>query len=475
MNDRHAALLIAASALLLGLASDLLLRWIPWGVNAALFVGLFVAASAVCSHAAGRGIHPFAATAALLAAFGIVWRDSPVLVALDIALLLVFLPMLALGAREVRLRAAGLTQIGLAGITTALQAVAGLPQLLVVDLPWSRLPRGTAVRSGGVALRGAMIATPALLVFGALLISADAAFARVLGDLFAFDFAEIALHALVTAAGAAVCAGFLRSLALSGRAPMPQRPSLLRLPQAETNIAVALIDLLFAAFVLVQLRYFFGGSDAMRIGEMTYAEYARRGFFELVWVVALVVPMLLVAEWLIDKSDARGLRAFRLLALAQIALVLVIAASAWRRMELYRDEYGLTRLRVFTTAFMIWLAVLLVWLALTALTGRRERFAMGALAAAVLTITILHAVNPDALIVRTNLARAAAGRRAFDTSYALALSDDAAPEIFSNASAFPPRGLQQFAKRARPEGWRTWNVSRHQAGAESAALATRTN
>ena len=453
MNKDRVATTIAAASIILGLAADVLLRWIPWGVNAALWTGLFLAAAFIASREAGRGVHPFAAAAAGLAALGVVWRDSPVLATLDALLLLLFLPMLGLGARGVRVAAAGLSQIAVAVATTGFQAVAGGPLLLFSDLkPATALPRVRMTRGAGVAVRGVAIAAPALILFGSLLTSADANFADVLRRLIVFDAGELVLHILVTALAAGACAGFLRSFALSGAAPMPSRPSFLRLPAAETNIAVGLVNALFATFVAVQFRYFFGNSA------LTHSESARRGFFELVWVVGLVVPMLLLAEWLVDKTN--GARLFRVQALVQIALVLVIGASAYRRMQLYRDAFGLTQLRFYTTAFMLWLGVVLLWLAVTVLSGRRERFAAGVLATAVLAVVTLHAINPDAVIVTTNLERARAGWRPFDAEYALTLSDDAAPVIYANAELFHPIALQRFREKPRPVGWRTWNASR---------------
>ena len=83
------------------------------------------------------------------------------------------------------------------------------------------------------------------------------------------------------------------------------------------------------------------------------------------------------------RQERARLALFRGLAALQVALVFIIAASAFHRMKLYRDEYGLTQLRFYTTAFMIWLAVLLFWFVCTVLTGRRQRFAIGALATGV--------------------------------------------------------------------------------------------
>jgi len=449
MRQEHPGPTIAAGGLVLGIATDLLLRWIPPGLNVALWTLLFLIAAFIACRAAGRGLHPFAAATATLAGLGVMWRDSAVLVALDVAFLLLFLPMLPLGARGVRMAAAGLSQIAAAVVTTGFQVVAGFAQLVTFDLPPARLP---SMRGTGVAVRGVAMAAPALILFGTLLTSADDHFAKLLGRLVDFELREIALHLLIIAVATILCAGAFRSFALSGAAPQPSRPSFLRLPATETNIAIGLINLLFATFVAVQFRYFFGASD------LSESESARRGFFELVWVVGLVVPMLLAVEWLVDKSN--GTRAFRLQALLMVALVLVIGASAYRRMQLYRDAFGLTQLRLYTTALMIWIGAVLVWLAVTVLTGRRERFAIGALATAVLAVVVLHAINPDALIVTTNLERARSGRRAFDSAYALRLSDDAAPVIFANAEAFDPVALRSFAERQRPRGWRTWNVSR---------------
>jgi hypothetical protein len=462
----NAAVIAAFTALILGLAADLLLRYVPWGVNAFLWTLLAVAGAVLVSRS--RASNPedaplqlaFPVACALVAAACIIWRDSRVLVTLDILLLVLFLPMLAIGARGVRLANAGLTEIAGASLVSGLQTAAGFPQLMLQDLAWRALPSRTGVRTGGVVARGVLIALPALLLFGALLASADDAFAKLLGDLIVVDLTDAFQHVVVTAFAAAVCAGFLRSLLFSGAMPRFERPTFLALGAPETNIALGLVNLLFALFVGVQFRYFFGGARTVRVGNLTWSEYARHGFFELVWVVALTLPMLLAAEWLIRKDDARGLRTFRVLALVQIGLVFIIAVSAYQRMQLYRDAYGLTEQRLYTTAFMFWLAALLVWFVATVLTGHRGRFAIGALASAVVAVVALHAINPDALIVRTNLARADGGQRAFDDEYAASLSDDAAETILTNARAFRPATLRKFTTRRRTIGWRTWNVSR---------------
>jgi|GEM_PF-92346 len=240
----------------------------------------------------------------------------------------------------------------------------------------------------------------------------------------------------------------------------------------EVGVVLGLLNVLFACFVAVQFRYFFGGAArVMSITELTYSEYARRGFFELTWVAGLVLPLLLGAHALLRKNSPAAERVFRPLAGAQVALLFVIMASAVARMRLYQSEYGLTELRLYTTAFMLWLGLVFVWFAWTVLVrSARQRFACGALVAAFVTIGLLHVVNPDAYIVRANAAHARAGR-SFDALYAASLSADAVPAL---VSALPSLGRDErclvarelsarWSARAAGEDWRAWSLARSRA------------
>ncbi|HEV3471241.1 MAG TPA: DUF4173 domain-containing protein [Pyrinomonadaceae bacterium] len=234
----------------------------------------------------------------------------------------------------------------------------------------------------------------------------------------------------------------------------------------EVGVALGLLNALFLSFVAVQLRYFFGGARVvLESAGLTYAEYARRGFFELVWVAALVLPLLLAAHWLLRKENPAHERVFRALAGGLLVMLFVIMASALGRMRLYQSEYGQTELRFYTTAFMGWLAAVFVWFALTALRGARERFACGALVAALAVLAALHVVNPDEHIVRTNAALAGPGR-GFDAPYAVSLGADAVPALVETLPELTPHDRARVSLRLLEWGgrqggdWRSWNWSR---------------
>jgi hypothetical protein len=242
----------------------------------------------------------------------------------------------------------------------------------------------------------------------------------------------------------------------------------------EVGVVLGLLNVLFACFVAVQFRYFFGGAArVMSITELTYSEYARRGFFELTWVAGLVLPLLLGAHALLRKNSPAAARIFRPLAGAQVGLLFVIMASAIARMRLYQSAYGLTELRLYTTAFMLWLGLVFIWFAWTVLVqSARQRFACGALVAAFVTVGLLHLVNPDAYIVRANAAHARAGRF-FDADYAASLSADAVPALISALPSLKQdercRVERAFSENWIPnanaldEDWRAWNFARWRA------------
>lgn len=473
-HGQRFAVAIAATALLLGILGDALLTPAPWGLGAALWAATIVA-SVLSLAAWGRRGGPRAFLPVGLAlpfAFGLVWRDSVVLKTLDVFAILtaLALPFLARAAESLR-RGTLVHAVRAALTAVALTLTDSLP-LLFDDIQWGTARQGGWTRHAAAAGRGVLIAAPMLTLFGGLLVAADAAFATLMGNWASVLSEDMTRHLAVSMLGAWAAGGYLRGTLQREQVLEPgiARPTGFSLGITEVGTVLGLVNTLFLAFVVVQFRYFFGGEERVLASTtLTYAEYARRGFFELATVSALVLPALLGLHWLLRVERPAHERLFRALAGIQLILLAVIMASALQRMRLYQREYGLTELRVYTTAFMAWLGVVFLWFAATVLRGQRERFFFGALVAGFIAAAALHVLNPDGLIARVNTDRAVAGHR-FDAAYTSGLSADAVPALMDALPSLAPADRciianALLARWSRPDDvdWRTFSFARDRA------------
>ena len=464
-------------ALALGGLGDGLLRATPWGINFLIWVTALVGL-AVSLAKWGRvgtgGEGKWLDFVAGVFAAGIVLRDSPVVIGLDFLGVLISLSLAVWLGRSGSLRRAGILDYILSGVYTGALTSAGPLPMSVVDIEWREAVRGRWKGQALAVSRGVLLAAPLLLLFGTLLVAADAVFERLVLDVFGFDLAEVFSHLSLICFFAWITAGLLWA-GLMARLPenfaIP-RPRVLSLGIVEVGIVLGLLDLLFLTFVVIQVRYLFGGAGRVAAtAGLTYAEYARHGFFELATVTALALPLLLIAHWLLRTENRAHERLFKALAGIMVGLLFVVVASALQRMYLYQQEFGLTELRLYTTIFMLWISTVLLWFVLTVLRARRERFAFGALVAGFVAIFAINAMNPDALIARTNIDRMEEGKR-FDAYYLTTLSADAVPVLVESLPEIGDTRLwqdytveQSVVDRwdSRRTDWRTWNLGRSRA------------
>ncbi|HEX8738338.1 MAG TPA: DUF4173 domain-containing protein [Pyrinomonadaceae bacterium] len=537
MNERtKTGLEIVEAAVLLGILGDAFLRATPWGLNVFLFVGAFAVTMLALVLRRRREFWNFQ-TASLHAALVFfaamfVWRDAIQLKLLNALAIMTILTVLTLPALKIKTQVAGLIHYFYAACFSGINAAFAPFYLFMEDIEWKTIPRAGWTRHLIAVFRGLAIAAPILFVFGALFMAADAVFQGIIEKTLRIEPDVLFTHLLLFGFVAWCSAGYLRgsiiglsfdddvkeenqtgvktqSLSITAtekndeakesapkdetkneETPNPAGdwdwrdvnnsalPPVFTLGAIETGIVLGLINLLFLSFVIVQLPYLFGGMDLVQsTPDFKLAEYARRGFGELVAVAALVLPILLLSHWLLRKDKPFNEKIYRVLAGAQIVLLFVIMISATQRLLLYTGSlgYGLTSARLYPMAFMIWLALVFIWFGLTVLRGAREQFAWGALWLALFMVGTLHVFNPDEFIVRTNVRLMQQGR-SFDSNYVTNLSDDAIPALLESMPAMnfeqqcPVRYklVRRFEEAKKENDFRTWNVSRWLARREMA-------
>lgn len=285
-------------------------------------------------------------------------------------------------------------------------------------------------------LRGVLIALPVVVIFAALLGSADLVFGNGLQALLRFLRLEnlpqyIFRLVYIALAAYALLGVFLHAATQSGDAsPAAEGRSLLPrfLGFVEAAIVLGSVVFLFAAFVAVQFRYFFGGQANIHVDGFTYSEYARRGFGELMLVAFFSLLMVLGLGAVTRRESPFPQRLFSALSVAVVVLVSVMLVSAYLRLGLYEAAYGFSRLRTYVHVSLIWLGLLLGAVVVLEILRRERQFAIAALTASLGFALTLAALNVDAFVVRQNVGRALQGR-GLDVPYLASLSTDSLPAL----------------------------------------------
>ncbi|MFH9761451.1 DUF4153 domain-containing protein [Streptomyces anulatus] len=311
----------------------------------------------------------------------------------------------------------------------------GLFDSVVPGVIWG--VRGVRARAAGsranwgAALRTTAVALGLLVVFGTLFASADAAFAELLGSL--TPDASVGegpwrtlLFALGLAGALAAAHAAAAPVRWDGLTVRPGKPR----GRAEWALPLIVLNLLFAAFITLQLVVLFGGYDKVRdVTGLSHAEYARQGFWQLLWATLLTLLVIALALRWAPRGGTGDRTLVRSVLGPLCVLTLVVVASALRRMDLYVDEYGLTRLRISVAAMELWLGVVLVLILAAGVFGARflPRAVAVSAAAGVLAFGLL---SPDGLIAEQNVQRFEDGRStSIDIDYVKDLSADAVPAL----------------------------------------------
>lgn len=464
--DRPIARGVLAGGLALGILAEIVLDGPAYGLNIPILTAAILALG-WSFRRRGRALDPVDAwlpvTALILAAFVAV-RGDPFLALLDTfgAVAFVGASLVAMSGLPVTRRSA--SAIAASGAWSLEAVAAGAPRAMAVARPGSNGPRGRLPARAATLGRGLLLGVPLALMFAVLFASADPIFRRGLDDLLGWriDLGSVAGRILFTLSCAWLAAGAL-SLAAVG-IPALERSSLgaaVRtrvtvqaggLGVAEALIVLAVIDLVVGAFVVLQVAYLFGGLDTLAAAGMTYSDYARRGFFELVAAACLAGAVVVALETTVARRTQPYLAAM----LALLALTALVLVSAAFRLRLYQDAYGWTELRLYVLVTIGALAVSLAVMAALAVRDRMRWLGHGLAVIAVVALVALNLAAPAAFVAQRNVERVidpslvpADGHAGLDAAYLRVLPDDAVPVLVTAMPSLPSAERTDVARLLR--------------------------
>lgn len=345
--------------------------------------------------------------------------------------------------------------------------------LAVLHLPWflgGPMKRAFSRGKLAPAVVGTVVTVVLLLVFGSLFAAADVVFSSYVEVLWQADWLEtmparIFVFGFFALTLAAVVLVALRPVA----EPKPPKFGF-RLSRAVWMIPLIALNALFALFVIVQISVLFGGQrHVLETAGMTYAEYARSGFFQLVWISVFVLGIVAVVAGMLAFTGPDRWVAASLLGLL-CGWTLVVLASAAQRLHLYVDMYGWSRLRAEVAATIWWLAVVFA-LVLTA--GGIRLLRKGSadwLPRAIVALTgagllAFAGWNPDLRIAESSIEVRGVDR--IDQSYLSGLGADAIPALDKLPEPVRSCVLREimYSSNLHDTGdqateWTSWNLAR---------------
>ena len=331
-------------------------------------------------------------------------------------------------------------------------------------------------RFGGVFL-GLVCALPALLVVVPLLVSADAAFEGLLQHTILDNLGEVFLS-VVLGVGL-FCLLFSRwfSLRHSLESTKPlQQKERRGVDRLAVNAFLSVIAGVYVLYLFSQLAYFFSAFSGILPKDYTVAQYARRGFFEM--CVLCAINLLLVAGSLAlsRKQESKAPLSTRLIGLFILLFSIGLVAVALSKMGLYIRSFGMTRLRIFTSVFMVMLGLTLIFVIIRLFAVKFPYMQAVVVAVAILGLTTGY-VDVDTVVAGYNVRAYQAGRlETVDTQTLSRLSDGAVPYLVELLDSDDPLVQEQVADSLysvlyeygtvmenafipdTDEGWRAYNI-----------------
>lgn len=423
-------LLIAGISIFLGMAFDYLFYEKQPGISFPLFIILILTAYLFLSEYTHRKIKQssfWLAVPLLFFSSMLAVRDSELLTFLNF--------ITSVGLLLLMARAAVGKAIQLFDVNDYLASLFKMPFQFIHD--WRTainnffgLSNVLKSQRGSPVIKGIIMAIPVLILFSVLFSSADLVFQQFLSDLIRFDISvETIWHIAMVSFTASFFIGafgyvFVRQHDLQTQKTAPDKS----LGLVETAVFLGLINVLFFIFLAIQATYLFGGETNISIHGFTYAEYARKGFFELILVAAITLGIILITEKKIFRQDTGHSLIFQGVSSLLALQTMVIMASSFMRLWLYEGAFGFTVLRAYSHLFVIFLAGIFCLLLVKIWTTKQEHtFAFSTFVVSLLFLTFMNVVNIDSFIARKNIERYKSSGK-LDTYYLGQLSADATPE-----------------------------------------------
>lgn len=321
-------------------------------------------------------------------------------------------------------------------------------------------------------LRGVVLTLPILIVILILLSSADMIFSYYLNNIFKifeiFQVSDLVPHLIVTILFFFYIFGFIWSFKYEKIYEVSKSKSTVSFEALTVMPVLLILNVVYLIFTVIQLSYLYGGGNAVLPSSFTYAEYARKGFFELVTVTVINFTIILCTMKFMKRENAKLEKCNNAFLSLLIIFTLNMLFSAHYKMSLYENTYGYTYLRVFVHIFMLLLFMLFI-IALTGIWIRKIPVTKLCIISSLAMYVILNYINVDVFIVKKNIELYNKAQK-LDVNYLSNLSYDTLPYLvqftLSNSSEKSEKLREKLQDKrqdflGKEYSWYEFNYSRY--------------
>ena len=319
---------------------------------------------------------------------------------------------------------------------------------------------------------GLIITVPLTAIVASLLMSADDGLERMLSGIYDKIFREEFWNIILQLIVAVPCSLYLFGLfysnshrngliALNEQVCTQKLYNMRAISNLVVYTAVTPICILYVLFFISQAGYFLSAFTKSLPEGFTYADYARRGFFELFAVALINLGVLCFMSLFSKKAGREKPSALKFYSVLLSAFTLVLIATAMSKMVMYISKYGLTALRFYTSWFMVLLAMIFVLIII-----KQFRFDMKFSKHLAVVFTLMFGLlcfsRPEAVIARYNIEMYKSGNlEELDTDTIMRMSDDAVLTAY-NEGVITSEDISEFHEHnysADADKLRYFNIS----------------
>lgn len=278
-------------------------------------------------------------------------------------------------------------------------------------------------------LVGVACSLPAILIIVPILAKADDAFSSLVSMVFD-DYFTLIQKTIIGLGVSVLVAAVVFSLKYNNT-PYKYKELSVKVNNATVSTFLSVVSLVYLIYLFSQLAYFFSAfSSILPKGyKFTYAQYARRGFFELCVIAVINLIFIFAAILISEKKEGKLSLAVKLPATFIVAFTFLIIFTALSKMVMYIGAYGCTVLRICTSAFMIWLTVVFVCVLIRLFIRKFDILKTG-LVFALIILAILGLGNVNKQIAAYNYNAYASGKLKLDTEYMGRLGAEGIPYLY---------------------------------------------